>query len=217
MLPAFHYMDYYSNAYSLNQYFASKGYIVLAVNYRSGIGYGLQFREAQNYGAGGVSELNDVIGAGLYLHNRSDVDTQRIALWGGSYGGYLTAFGLAKASNIFACGVDISGVHNWNTEIPTWLSGYDPEKNKAFADKAYQSSPIAYTDTWKSPVLLIHGDDDRNVPFSETITLMDKLREQGVHTEELILPDEVHDILLHSNWLKVYNATFEFINRELKK
>lgn len=217
MLPAFHYMDYYSNAYALNQYFASKGYVVLSVNYRSGIGYGLDFREAQNYGAGGASEVNDVIGAGLYLRNRGDVDSQHIALWGGSYGGYLTAFGLAKASSIFACGVDIHGVHNWNSEIPTWMPHYDPEKEKAFAEKAYQSSPIAYADTWTSPVLFIHGDDDRNVPFNETITMLDKLREKGVHTEQLILPDEIHDILLYSNWIKVYHATYDFINRQFSK
>ncbi len=217
MLPAFHYMDYYSNAYAFNQYFASKGYIVLSVNYRSGIGYGLNFREAKNYGAGGASEVNDVIGAGLYLRNRSDVDAQHIALWGGSYGGYLTAFGLAKASDIFACGVDIHGVHNWNSEIPTWLPSYDPQKEKAFAEKAYQSSPIAYADTWTSPVLFIHGDDDRNVPFNETITMLDKLREKGVHTEQLILPDEIHDILLHSNWLKIYHATYDFISKQFSK
>ncbi|HCC56752.1 MAG TPA: S9 family peptidase, partial [Solibacterales bacterium] len=86
-------------------------YIVLSVNYRSGIGYGLNFREAKNYGARGASEYNDVIGAGLYLRGRGDVDGHRIGLWGGSYGGYLTALGLAKASDLFAAGVDLHGVH----------------------------------------------------------------------------------------------------------
>ncbi|MDP9230663.1 MAG: prolyl oligopeptidase family serine peptidase, partial [Bacteroidota bacterium] len=107
MLPGFHYSQYYSNAYALNQFFANKGYIVLAVNYRSGIGYGMEFREALNYGASGASEVNDVIAAGLYLRSRSDVIGNKIALWGGSYGGYLTAHGLARASDLFSCGVDI--------------------------------------------------------------------------------------------------------------
>src|SRR5207248_5013752 len=89
MLLGFHYSNYYSNAYALNQYFASRGYIVLALNYRSGIGYGLNFREAINYGAAGASEVNDLVGAGLYLQKRPDVDKNKIALWGGSYGGYL--------------------------------------------------------------------------------------------------------------------------------
>jgi dipeptidyl aminopeptidase/acylaminoacyl peptidase len=99
--------------------------------------------------------------------------------------------------------------------MPVWVSNYNPSKE--FADKAYQSSPIAYTSTWTSPVLFIHGDDDRNVPFNETIMMMDKLREKGVHTESLIFPDEVHDILLHSNWLKMYHATYDFISRQFKQ
>jgi dipeptidyl aminopeptidase/acylaminoacyl peptidase len=141
MLLGFHYSQYYSNAYALNQYFASKGYVVLSLNYRSGIGYGFEFREALNYGAAGASEVKDLIGAGQYLKSRNDVDGNKIALWGGSYGGYLTAHGLAQASNLFACGVDIHGVHNWNTEIPTFAPWYDYAKYPAIAKKAFESSP----------------------------------------------------------------------------
>ncbi|MGH9453654.1 MAG: S9 family peptidase, partial [Terriglobia bacterium] len=97
MLLGWHYMDYYNNAYALNQYLASRGYVVLAINYRSGIGYGLDFREALNCGADGASEFNDVMGAGLYLAQRPDVDPLRIGIWGGSYGGYLTAMALSRA------------------------------------------------------------------------------------------------------------------------
>ena len=93
MLLGWHHMYYYSNAYALNQYLANPGYIVLSVNYRSGIGYGLNFREALNYGANGGSEYNDVLGAGLYLRSRPDVDPARIGVWGGSYGGYLDRHG----------------------------------------------------------------------------------------------------------------------------
>ena len=212
MMPAFHYMYYYHNAYALNQYFASKGYIVLVVNYRSGIGYGLNFREALNYGANGASEVNDAIGAGLYLQSRSDVDTKHISVWGGSYGGYLTAFCLAKASNVFSCGVDIHGVHNWNTEMQNWAE-YDSVKAGLFSQTAYLSSPIAHVDGWHSPVLFIHGDDDRNVPFSETTTIISELAKRNVPFEEFILPDEIHDFLLFRDWVKVYNATYDFISR----
>src|SRR5580698_7922482 len=113
MLLGWHYMDYYSNAYAMNQYLASLGYIVLSVNYRSGIGYGLDFREALHYGREGASEYNDILGAGNYLRGRADVDSSRIGAWGGSYGGFLTALALARASNIFAAGVDMHGVHQW--------------------------------------------------------------------------------------------------------
>src|SRR3984885_5816088 len=168
MLLGFHYMNYYHNAYAMNQYLANCGYIVLAVNYRSGIGYGLNFREALNYGATGASEFNDVVGAGLYLRGRPDVEPRRIGLWGGSYGGYLTALGLARASDLFAVGVDFHGVHNWNNVIGNFVKAYDPGKDVDAARIAYESSPMSSIATWKSPVLLIHGDDDRHVPFHET-------------------------------------------------
>jgi dipeptidyl aminopeptidase/acylaminoacyl peptidase len=216
MLLGWHYMEYYSNSYAMNQYLASLGYIVLSVNYRSGIGYGLNFREALNYGASGASEFNDVMGAGLYLKSRADVDGARIGSWGGSYGGYLTALALARASNLFAAGVDMHGVHDWNLELPTFSPNYDPREHADTARLAYESSPIASVSTWRSPVLLIHGDDDRNVPFAETELLVDALRKQKVDFEELIFPDEIHDFLLRRDWVSAYNASAEFLNRKLK-
>ena len=215
MLLGWHYMEYYSNAYAMNQYLASKGYIVLSVNYRSGIGYGLNFREALNYGATGASEFNDVMGAGLYLRSRSDVDGKRIASWGGSYGGYLTALALARASDLFAAGVDMHGVHDWNMEIPTFSPRYDPAQRPEAARLAYASSPIASISTWHSPVLLIQGDDDRNVPFSQTVQLAEGLRKQGVKFEELVFPDEIHDFLLRRDWVQAYSASADFLDRKL--
>jgi dipeptidyl aminopeptidase/acylaminoacyl peptidase len=215
MLLGWHYMEYYSNSYAMNQYLASLGYIVLSVNYRSGIGYGLNFREALNYGASGASEFNDVMGAGLYLKSRSDVDGARIGSWGGSYGGYLTALALARASDLFAAGVDMHGVHDWNLELPTFSPNYDPRDHAETARLAFQSSPIASVSTWRSPVLLVHGDDDRNVPFAETELLVDALRRQKVEFEELIFPDEIHDFLLRRDWVRAYTASADFLNRKL--
>ncbi|WP_373553675.1 prolyl oligopeptidase family serine peptidase [Haliscomenobacter sp.] len=217
MLLGFNYSQYYSNAYALNQYFALKGYVVIALNFRSGIGYGLDFREALNYGRTGASEVYDLIGAGEYLKTRADVDLKRIGLWGGSYGGYLTAHGLARRSDLFAAGVDIHGVHNWNKVIPTFNPSYDPLKHPDIAKKAYESSPMFYTAGWKSPVLFIHGDDDRNVIFSETEDMIKVLRQRKVPFEQLIFPDEVHSFLLQRSWVKAYEATFEFLDRHLKK
>ena len=183
------------------------------INYRSGIGYGTDFREADNYGITGASEVKDLIGIGLYLASRADVDSEKIALWGGSYGGYLTAHGLARRSDLFAVGVDIHGVHNWNTELPTFARWYNQSHYPEIAELAFKSSPEAYLDGWKSPVLLIHGDDDRNVPFSETVVLSEQLRDRGVYFEQLVFPDEVHGFLLHQNWVDALEATYEFINR----
>jgi len=216
MLLGWHYMDYYANAYAMNQYLASLGYVVLAVNYRSGIGYGMEFREALNYGTRGASEVNDVTGAALYLRTRADVDPKRIGAWGGSYGGYLTAFALAKSSDLYAAGVDLHGVHDWNSEIKVWAPSYGPAKNEAMARLAWQSSPLAYVDTWRSPVLLIQGDDDRNVAFTETIHLAEELRKRNVPVEIMVLPDEVHDFLLHRSWVAAYEAAADFFNARLK-
>jgi len=215
MLLGWHYMGYYHNAYAMNQYLASRGYIVFSVNYRSGIGYGMEFREALNYGATGASEFNDVTGAGLYLRSRPDVDGKRIGLWGGSYGGYLTALGLARASDLFAAGVDLHGVHNWNIEIHHFVPAYDPEANPDAARLALESSPIAAIKTWRSPVLLVQGDDDRNVPFHENVLMAEALRKQGVEVEELVFPDEIHDFLRHESWLRAYHAGADFFDRHL--
>jgi dipeptidyl aminopeptidase/acylaminoacyl peptidase len=223
MLLGFHYMYYYSNAYSLNEYFANRGYVVLSVNYRSGIGYGLNFREAIDYGAHGASEFNDVIGAGLYLKSRTDVDSARIGVWGGSYGGYLTALALSRASDLFAAGVDFHGVHDWSA-----LRGYltrsgasaDPEElhdRQEAARIAFESSPMASVDGWRSPVLLIHGDDDRNVEFSQTMMLVEALRKRDVSFEQLIFPNEIHDFLLHRHWVEAYERTADFFSRKLKQ
>jgi dipeptidyl aminopeptidase/acylaminoacyl peptidase len=211
MLPAWHYGYYYHNAYGFNQYLASRGYAVLSVNYRSGVGYGRAFREAKHRGPRGASEYQDIVAGGKYLRSRSDIDGKRIGLWGGSYGGYLTAMGLARDSEMFAAGVDVHGVHDWSRRVGTspWATG-------DLAKLGRESSPINSVDKWKSPVLLIHGDDDRNVAFNQTVELVRKLRERGVKFEELVFPDDVHDFLRHENWLRAYSAATDFFDRHLK-
>lgn len=217
MLLGFHPRGYYHNAYAMNQLLANAGFVVLAVNYRSGTGYGMEFREAENYGATGASEFNDVLGAADYLKSRSDVDPNRIGLWGGSYGGYLTALGLARASDVFAAGVDLHGVHDWNVVMNGFRPSYEPEDYPEFSRIAFESSPMAFLDGWRSPVLLIHGDDDRNVPFRETVDLVEQLERRHVEYEQLIFPDEVHGFLLHRNWVAAYEATLDFFERKLKR
>ena len=214
MLLGFHTMEYYSNAYAMNQYLVSLGYIVLSVNYRSGIGYGLDFREALHFGRDGASEYNDILGAGKYLRSRIDVDAARIGVWGGSYGGFLTALALARASDMFAAGVDMHGVHQWQSSVSSHPT-HDPEADSQKLKTAWDSSPMAYISTWRSPVLLIQGDDDRNVPFSQTVSLARALQQQGVKFEELVFPDEIHGFLLHRHWLQAYGAEADFFQRHL--
>jgi dipeptidyl aminopeptidase/acylaminoacyl peptidase len=220
MLLGWHYMDYYSNAYGMNQYLANAGYVVLSLNYRAGIGYGLDFREAEKTGASGASEYNDLLAAADYLRSRPDVDPKRIGLWGGSYGGYLTAMGLARNSDIFKAGVDLHGVHDWyhwTLAQRDYHPFYEADATPAQIATAVAASPIASLDTWRSPVLIIQGDDDHNVAFSESVRLAQGLRARGVDYSELIFPDEIHGFLRHESWLRAYHATAKFLDSHLQQ
>src|SRR2546430_11535611 len=147
----------------MNQYLASRGYAVLSVNYRSGIGYGRAFRLAPKRGARGASEYQDIVAGAQYLRSRNEIDDKHIGLWGGSYGGYLTALGLARNSDLFAAGVDLHGVHDWHSWSLAQRGGHDFYALDATPDElatAFASSPMRAVSQWRSPVLLIHGDDD---------------------------------------------------------
>jgi dipeptidyl aminopeptidase/acylaminoacyl peptidase len=206
MLLGWHYMEFYSEAYGINQYFANKGYVVISINYRSGIGYGRSFRNAPKTGSRGASEYQDIVAGARYLQSRPEVDSEKIGKWGLSYGGLLTAMALARNSDIFKVGVDMAGVHDWSQRGRNM-----PEAQRKLAR---DSSPVAFLDTWKSPVLFIHGDDDRNVNFQQTTDIVQKLRAKGdVHIELMIAPDEPHEFMLFKNRMEAYNRTFEFINR----
>lgn len=212
MLPAFHLMPYYASAYLLNQHLAADGFDVLAINYRSGTGYGRAFREAPETGREGASEYRDVQAAARWLAARRDVDPRRIGLWGGSWGGYLTALGLARDSGTFAAGVDLHGVHNLVRTPPAMLP---PVAQDRWRETAWQSSPVAALDRWRSPVLLVHGDDDRNVDFAQSVQLAQALTARGVPLDTLLLPDERHEFFRYESWVKAYAATDGFLARTL--
>jgi dipeptidyl aminopeptidase/acylaminoacyl peptidase len=215
MLPAFHYMYYYHNAYAQNQFLASLGYVVLSVNYRRGIMYGRAFREPADGGWRGSSEYKDVQAGAKYLQSLPYIDVKRIGIWGGSYGGLLTALALSRNSDVFAAGVDFHGVHDWSAILGRRIAGADEAPDFKDALKlAYDSSAVATVARWTSPVLLIHGDDDRNVPFQQTADLVQRLRKQNVQFEEIIFPDEIHDFLLWKSWVRGYRATADFFDKK---
>jgi dipeptidyl aminopeptidase/acylaminoacyl peptidase len=220
MLLGWHYSDYYTNAYALNQYLASVGYTVLSVNYRLGIGYGFDFHRAPNAGAQGAAEYQDVKAAAEYLRTLPTVHPSQIGIYGGSYGGYLTALALARNSDLFAVGVDIHGVHDFTADGGRRFGGtewrYEKTERDRAADVAWQSSPVSAIATWKSPVLLIHGDDDRNVRFSSTVDLARRLAGAGVRYEEIVIPDDTHHMMRHANWVLVDRATTDFFDRMLR-
>lgn len=199
--------------YGLNHYLASKGFIVLSVNFRGGIGYGLATREAPDFGPGGASEANDILGAVAYLRGRPDVDASRLGIYGMSYGGVMTGLGLTRAPDAFTAGVNIAGVNDWSTFLEEMK---EPGAAAADVRRAFESSAMSQVDKWRAPTLLIYLDDDRNVPFSQGEELLRALRRnRGVEIEQLLIPNEVHAPIQHSAWLRMFDATAAFFQRRL--
>jgi len=226
MLLGWHYMDYYANGYAVNQYLAAHGFIVLSINYRLGIGYEHTFHYPPHAGPQGAAEYQDVQAGAKFLQGLGNVDGKRIGIWGGSYGGYLTGLALARNSDVFKAGVDLMGVHDMSRTLSEGFTAsaslgmqggrYEKGDWEQALKVAFQSSPVADVARWKSPVLLIQGDDDRNVQFQQTVDLAERLRTQHVRYEELVLPNEIHSFLRWSSWAKADEATAAFLTRELQ-
>lgn len=187
MLLGWHPMGYYHRAYALNQHLASRGYIVLSVNYRGGVGYGREFR--QNRDAWDGADYRDVVAAARYLQERPDVDGSRIAVWGGSHGGFLSALALARSSDVFAAGVDLAGMTSFIMDVTAW----------------------------RSPVLIVHGDHDPTVPFAQSVELVRRLSQlpRPPDVETLMLPDEQHMYLRYATWLRVFERVAAFLDRRI--
>ena len=200
MMPGYHYMQFYHWAYAVNQWLADQGYVVLSINYRSGVGYGKSFANAPNTQGRGNSEYQDVVAGAKYLQGRADVDPTRVGIWGLSYGGLLTSQALARNSDIFVAGADLAGVHLYGNVIDT-------------TNLAFKSSAVGAIDGWKSPVFLVHGDDDRNVDFAQTVGLVQLLRARDVYHELIVVPDDLHESMLHSNWIDTFDRMGVFLKR----
>jgi dipeptidyl aminopeptidase/acylaminoacyl peptidase len=193
MLPGFHYYDTYSNLYEMNQYLAGQGCVVLSVDFRGGIMHGYAFRNAPGRGGSSASEYRDILGGAAFLKQRTDVDPERIGIYGLSHGGYLVALALARNSDVFKAGFDMAGVH---------------------------TAPIAELDGWESPVMVVQGDDDRNVAFSHGMNLVAALmsRRPQVELAQRAFPNEVHDLYLtHEDLVETYAPGADFLLAHLKR
>jgi dipeptidyl aminopeptidase/acylaminoacyl peptidase len=214
MLPGYSTMYYYNNAYVRNQAFAAQGYTVLSVNYRSGTNYGRAFREAPETGREGASEYRDVLAGGRWLAAQADVDPARVGIWGGSWGGYLTALALARDSATFKAGADFHGVHAMVRPVE---KSFSPEAAIKAQQVQWDSSPMGAIERWRSPVLIVHGDDDGNVDFDQSLLLARALAARRVPFEELAFPNERHEFFRYADWLTSYRATGAFFARHLEK
>lgn len=200
MLLGYHYDQFYHEAYAVNQWLTTQGYVVLSINYRTGIGFGHAFADALNTGHTGNAEYLDVVAGAKYLGDRGDVDPKRIGIWGLSYGGDLAAQALARNSDLFVAGADLAGVHLFSNSLSP-------------RDLAFQSSAVSAIDKWKSPVFLVQGDDDRNVDFTQMMGLVQLLRQRDVFYDLTVIPDDVHESLIHSRWVDVFTRMGEFMHK----
>jgi len=213
MLAGFHYMDAYTFLYEENQYLTNLGFVVLSINYRSGIMYGHDFRNPPKCCWWGSSEYQDVLAGARMLQKRPDVNSNRIGIYGLSYGGLLTALALSRNSDIFKAGADIAGVHNWVYDIDAGVG--KPVGTMEQRLVAYEASPVATLDRWTSPVLVSQGDDDRNVPFAEGVDIVTRLRDRGVHVETLVFPNETHENQVWADLVHRYETVADFLKRML--
>ena len=215
-----------SYVYASCQYLAQQGYVVFSLNYRGSSGYGKAFRQPGPYFWKGACEYQDVLTAGYWLAEQQDVDAERIGVMGKSYGGYLTAMSLARNSNLFKAGVDIEGCHNiprelrqphWSSKLFTLDAGETLEEIQERSQVALESSPWNYLDSWTSPVLLIHPDDDRSVQFEESQQLYHELRKRKVEVEAMVIPDEEHTFLRHQPWIASSQRAIAFFKKHFHK
>ena len=197
MLPGFHYMDAYHYLYAMNQYLASRGCVVLSVEYRSSIMRGEAFRDAPGWGFAANSELLDFVGAAKWLMARKDVDAKRgVGIYGLSWGGYMTANALSQHSDLFTVGFDMAGVHTSSNE----------------AGAKY--SAVGNLSTWTSPVFLAQGDDDRNVNFNEGIAMARaiQLHKPELEFRQQVLPGQTHDLYLtYEQLVEIYQEGSDFL------
>jgi dipeptidyl aminopeptidase/acylaminoacyl peptidase len=207
-----------------NKYFqilTNRGYIVIAPNFRGSTGYGKTF-QSQIYKDWGGAEFKDILGAYNYLLQTGYTDKSKIAVVGGSFGGFMTLTCITKAPDLWKCAVDIFGPSNLCTflnSVPehwkpaTWELVGHPEKDK---ELLYERSPFNFVENIRCPLLIVQGKNDPRVVQSESDQIVEKLKSQNKTVEYLILEDEGHGFTKVSNQIKVWNLICEFLDKHMK-
>jgi len=198
------------------QYVVNKGYFVIAPNYRGSTGYGKEFQNANLFDMGG-GDLQDVLAAADWMKQTGYPDPKKLILMGGSYGGYMTMMGVAKAPDVWAAGVPIVPFVNWFTEIQNedpvlqqsdLATMGDPEKNKALYE---DRSPINFIDQVKAPLLLLAGGHDPRCPKSETQQVVDAIKKRGGVIESKVYENEGHGFAKVENQIDAYKRVADFL------
>lgn len=184
----------YAVYHSFHQYLAQRGYVVLAVDYRGSIGYGKAWRQGHYRDIGG-KDYEDIAAGVEYMKTLGYVDTDRVGVWGLSYGGFMALQALTVTPRLFACAIDVAGVHDWTFWFKDpggpWIKARldSPQANPELYHKL---SPVNFLDRVERPLLVLHGTADVNVPFLESVHLIDELMKKGKTVDFAMYPGEFH-------------------------
>ncbi|MEM8564250.1 MAG: alpha/beta fold hydrolase [Pseudomonadota bacterium] len=203
----------------LCHYLAGKGYYIFTPNYRSGIGYGLDFREPESYGGRGAGDVQDFIAAARYLKkNLPGINPNRMAIAGYSYGGHL-ATNAAARSDEYAAVMSYAGVGDWVVEMEKdfgeTLQFNIPQRMELEA-LAHDSSAISKIDEWgNEPVLFVHGDNDGSAAMQQSLELYLALKRRGKVAEALIFPGETHSFNIRAHTREILLRTEQFLEAHM--
>ncbi len=209
----------YGVYYGFHQYLLHKDYVALSLDYRGSIGYGRDFMHG-HYKDLGEKDCDDVIAGAEYLQTLDFIDPESIGVWGLSYGGYLTLQAIIRRPDLFKAAINVAGVTDWldwyNDPGGWWIQGRmgTPDENRELYHK---SSPINFVEKIATPLLILHGTADFNVPFYESIRLIDSLVKKNKKFELMIYPGEDHYFIWNSTWEDVFQRVENFFDRHLKK
>ena len=212
---AHHYWSYYQREFLFHQMLIQKGYTVLDVDYRASEGYGRNYRTAIYRHMGG-RDLQDFVDAKQFLVANFEIDPNRVGIYGGSYGGFITLMALFTSPGTFACGAALRSVTDWAHYNHEYTSNI---LNAPAADpEAYRrSSPIYFAEGLQDPLLILHGMIDDNVQFQDVVRLNQRLIELGKKDWWMALyPVERHGFEYTSSWIDEYRRIYEFFETHLK-
>lgn len=206
------------------QFLANRGYAVLQMNFRGSTGYGRRFKELA-YKQWGQTMQNDITDGVNWLIEKGIADSKRIAIYGGSYGGYATLAGITKTPDLYACAVDYVGVSNLFTFMetfpPYWIPMRemmydmvgDPEKDSVMMR---ENSPVFLVDKIKTPLFVAQGANDPRVNKAESDQMVEALRKRGVEVDYMVKDNEGHGFANEENRFDFYKAMESFMAKYLK-
>jgi dipeptidyl aminopeptidase/acylaminoacyl peptidase len=179
----------YRMYYAIHQYLAQQGYIILTPDYRGSSGYSRAWTQGHYMDLGGT-ETEDVAGGADYLKTLPYVDPNRIGVWGLSYGGFMTLQAVTTTPQLFRCAINVAGVGDWATHT-AWSIGR-MGTSVSNPDGHDRSAPVRHLEKLERPLLILQGTNDVNVPFIQTLAVVDQLEKLGKSFELALYPGEIH-------------------------